>query len=583
MEKNEAPATTGRRVTGVDWDGDRLEARAPLQRIQDTIWVAVYLCMADRVDGRSVDRVVHVLSWYMLLARPSLSVFQETYTWLNHARKRVVEMPEVVRREILVAACLGPQLRAALDVPLCATVQATDASLGGGGICETELDEELLHQEADLADHRGTRLALAAERHSLARQLLKAEGPEARARAHDALDHADALSISEGPSGPTFLAEQGEKRPGRARAVLELGRARGLTSRLLGGAGFEVVSLDAESRDCQIERATRRLHEGRYGWLLWYPSGPTWSVARRPPLRSAAQSEGLATLRGRRKKDVDKDNVAVVKELALVTAALAEKVTVIVVAPGTSYLWPWLKQSLGELFGEGLAKTVRSDCTTTFEERPSGYERRLRIWSSDPLVVERLVVPPKATLLSTSVCRPSSEWDSCGQRLGQAILDSLEREYMSMAEQGVLFPVPDTAPVVHVCPAVLAKRWRVVSAYPWRRGAHINVLEAQVAVTALERTCRSSRRVGLGHIVYIDSLAVLGALRKGRSSAKRLNAFCRRAAALELAFRLTAYFRWIRSADNPADEPSRRWGEPEPPPPTTPRARRPKEGVVSGA
>jgi hypothetical protein len=249
----------------------------------------------------------------------------------------------------------------------------------------------------------------------------------------------------------------------------------------------------------------------------------------------------------------------------MVRAALANNVKVLAIAPGTSYLWPWLKQQLGKSFLEGQLKMVRSDCAATMTDDASGAERRLRVWGSDPAVVERLSVTPSSRE-PHGARRPMAEWDSCGRRLGQAILFSLEQEYASLAEKGSLFPVPDTAPVVHVCPAVLAKKWRVVCAYPWKRPAHINVLEAQVAVTAIERTCRSVRRVGVGHILYIDSLAVLGALRKGRSSAKRLNAFCRRAAALELAYRVTMYFRWIRSADNPADEPSRRWGEPDPPP-----------------
>ena len=54
-----------------------------------------------------------------------------------------------------------------------------------------------------------------------------------------------------------------------------------------------------------------------------------------------------------------------------------------------------------------------------------------------------------------------------------------------------------------------------------------------------------------------DSTAAVGALRKGRSSKRPLLRHCRRLAALNLAEQLTLEARWVPTAKNMADGPSR--------------------------
>ena len=52
-------------------------------------------------------------------------------------------------------------------------------------------------------------------------------------------------------------------------------------------------------------------------------------------------------------------------------------------------------------------------------------------------------------------------------------------------------------------------------------------------------------------------MALIGALRKGRSSRPSFNKICRRVASLVLVGDLFVEYLYIASADNPADEPSR--------------------------
>ena len=60
-------------------------------------------------------------------------------------------------------------------------------------------------------------------------------------------------------------------------------------------------------------------------------------------------------------------------------------------------------------------------------------------------------------------------------------------------------------------------------------------------------------------LLLCDSQVAVGALSKGRSSAYRILCRLRPISALLLGSGLRIYARWIASADNPADEPSRRF------------------------
>ena len=58
-------------------------------------------------------------------------------------------------------------------------------------------------------------------------------------------------------------------------------------------------------------------------------------------------------------------------------------------------------------------------------------------------------------------------------------------------------------------------------------------------------------------MLFTDSQVVLGALMKGRSSAKGIMQGCRRAAALSLAYGMTLYCRFVPTSRNHSDGPSR--------------------------
>jgi hypothetical protein len=95
-------------------------------------------------------------------------------------------------------------------------------------------------------------------------------------------------------------------------------------------------------------------------------------------------------------------------------------------------------------------------------------------------------------------------------------------------------------------------------AWPWKSKAHINELEVSSAITALRRRSRSAARHGERVLLILDSTVAVGVLAKGRSSSKRLNRLCRRAAAIVLAADQYPVYTWTISGWNFADRPSRR-------------------------
>ena len=86
---------------------------------------------------------------------------------------------------------------------------------------------------------------------------------------------------------------------------------------------------------------------------------------------------------------------------------------------------------------------------------------------------------------------------------------------------------------------------------------HINLEEGHALIRYLKWVLRCSSRFGHRVVLLVDSKVVLGAIAKGRSSSKPLNAIVRRAAALCFAGGLTLHCVFISTKHNPADWQSR--------------------------
>ena len=103
-------------------------------------------------------------------------------------------------------------------------------------------------------------------------------------------------------------------------------------------------------------------------------------------------------------------------------------------------------------------------------------------------------------------------------------------------------------------------KWHVLFAGRWSQHEHNNVLELRTVVSVLRHLSRTSQSWGHRVMIFTDSMVSLGALQKGRSSAKDILHLCRVGAIIQMVSQIRGYFRWVPSEHNLADGPSRGLG-----------------------
>ena len=100
--------------------------------------------------------------------------------------------------------------------------------------------------------------------------------------------------------------------------------------------------------------------------------------------------------------------------------------------------------------------------------------------------------------------------------------------------------------------------WHTIMSKPWvNKNEHINVLELRTVILALKWVLSFRRSLATRLLLVGDSTAVIGAVRKGRTSAFGLLIRLRTLAALSLASGVRLVMEWCPSELNPADHPSR--------------------------
>lgn len=110
-------------------------------------------------------------------------------------------------------------------------------------------------------------------------------------------------------------------------------------------------------------------------------------------------------------------------------------------------------------------------------------------------------------------------------------------------------------------------RWKVVCGWKWSGSPeHINVLELRAVLTSIKYRVERLCQVDLRCVHMVDSLVVLHALTRGRSSSRKMRRTLMRINALLLASGLTPTWANVNTHQNPADRPSRRpikrrWGK----------------------
>ena len=187
------------------------------------------------------------------------------------------------------------------------------------------------------------------------------------------------------------------------------------------------------------------------------------------------------------------------------------------------------------------------------------------------------VWPTVARELKTAICLApvlfaslSSPWFSrtiatdasgSGQGVVAAKMDAPSLEALARTRPPEKLADPEApAPIDRTLPLGLEPAvWKQIVSAPFRRAEHINVLELRALTTGVRWAISFPRAIGSRILLWCDSLVVVGAVRKGRSSAHQLLRKLRTLTAYLLATGIQLYCNWIPTEVNPADGPSRRF------------------------
>lgn len=99
--------------------------------------------------------------------------------------------------------------------------------------------------------------------------------------------------------------------------------------------------------------------------------------------------------------------------------------------------------------------------------------------------------------------------------------------------------------------------WKLIVSSPWARAEHITTLELRAFKTSVMWMLSLSAAEGCRLVQFYDSMAVVGAVRKGRSSSRNFKPILRVLSAFVLATGCKLHILWVPTASNAADAPSR--------------------------
>ena len=117
-------------------DDDQTTVSLASDAALDLARVTLAALARGELTGLGLAHLIGRWTWCMLLRRPSLSVLQHCYRYIEVADRRRFTIWPSVRRELWMLIGLLPLLHARLDVPTFKHAVATDASeLGGGVVC----------------------------------------------------------------------------------------------------------------------------------------------------------------------------------------------------------------------------------------------------------------------------------------------------------------------------------------------------------------------------------------------------------------------------------------------------------------
>lgn len=451
---------------------------------------------------------------------------------------------------------------------------ANDVDNGGFGVVVSAAPVKALRAELELAERKGAYVRLTPRSAFADGEVLnegffatlsgesKSSSSGAKATTVDVgVNEPDPLSTSLPPS--TSLLK---------RRALLVGVPGEMFASELENQGWEALACSfCDFRGHRRDELWKQLCDGEFHCVHLSLPCKTWSAAARPLFRSATALLGLQGLDEELKFSVELGNVEFFTALEWLDECHGRGVLCSMECSASAFCWrtaqvkkllkqwPWRRWSFGFcrfgsahkrrtiVLGNYHVADLALRCQCTKPHRPlTGKVFKDGLWRS---------LPEVGRGYPQSLCRSLGKllcdlWD---QRCMIKRLEVERSEAMATVPTGTPMSCFPLSPEWTHC-----SRWKVVKAGRFKRNEHINLGELQAVLLAVKEVAKCPSTHGNRQLVFCDSQGCVGAVSKGRSSAKALSRPVRRLGSLILASGMNLGVRYIRAHENPADRPSRK-------------------------
>lgn len=149
-----APTSAAVKVIGFEVGGPDNLVQLPADSMQQLLLHTLAVLQRGSCTGLAMAHLIGRWTWCMLLRRPSLSVMQRVYHFIELAGRRRFDLWPSVRRELWLMLGTAPLLRNCLDSPVHHRVVASDASELAAGVVSTALSNDLHRRMGTLCSSR---------------------------------------------------------------------------------------------------------------------------------------------------------------------------------------------------------------------------------------------------------------------------------------------------------------------------------------------------------------------------------------------------------------------------------------------
>ena len=226
-----------------------------------------------------------------------------------------------------------------------------------------------------------------------------------------------------------------------------------------------------------------------------------------------------------------------------------------------------------------LWPSVRAELLAAAHLLPFCHANLSSPWS--PVVYEVDAGPGRAAILRTLSDVPTLRCMAGLAERGGWLLRDVGDDRLASSVENLLRAQMPSPPVEVEEQWADPSRWTVVFVHRLQQSEHNTVTETRAAVQAIRHHVRQFSGWHTRLMILSDAGAAIGCLSKGRSSSRLCLRLCRQAAAAIVSGGLRVYFRWVSSAKNCADGPSRGSLQPGVDPGTLRKAKDDRERAVT--